>query len=251
MSDVQDQIKALYGSDAAKAYFTLDQSQRVAMDASIASMAKRLFAELNKKYAKAFGLASVVLAERMVDQVSKESATNLHRSIKKVSGGLSIKTKIFGGDLKETFKASITANANLIKTLPQEYLDSVSSAVFRSIASGNGLEDLQPYLEKKYDGNIRKAKNVALDQTRKAYNDINADRMRAVKMTKFEWVHTGGGHKPREYHMEEYPVGLNGGIFDVNDPPIIDEKTGERGLPGHAINCKCVMRPVLEFDNDE
>ncbi|RIQ43658.1 phage head morphogenesis protein, partial [Bordetella avium] len=32
-----------------------------------------------------------------------------------------------------------------------------------------------------------------------------------------------------------------------DNPPIIDKTTGERGLPGQLINCKCRMRPVIDF----
>lgn len=240
--DVEKQIKALYRSEKAEEYFTLD--------AGIANTAKRLLDALKSKYDSLFAEIGESLSTKMVNQVSKESATNLHRSMSTLSGGMSIKSKIFDSDVGETIKASVAQNVGLIKTIQSQYLDKVSSAVFRSIASGNGLEDLQPYFETWYGENTRKAKNVALDQTRKAYNSINADRMRHVGMNKFEWVHSGGGHKPREYHIDPYPAGLNGGIFDINDPPVIDPKTGERGLPGHAPNCKCVMRPLLEFGND-
>ena len=49
----------------------------------------------------------------------------------------------------------------------------------------------------------------------------------------------------------KWPQGLNGGIFDFDNLPVIDEKTGERGIPGQAINCKCRMRPIVEFEKGE
>lgn len=254
MKDVERQVSELYETDTAKQYFSFDAQSEMTptgMDASIASMAERLLAQLDKKYSKLFGKASWMLAEKMVEQAGKESAVNLARSAEKLSGQLTLKTQIFNSDLKETYKASINANADLIVSIQSQYIDKVKSAVYRSISTGNGVADLKPFFEKEFGMTERKAKNIALDQTRKAYNSINADRMRAVGMNKFEWVHSGGGHKPRELHITEYPAGLNGGIFDVNDPPVIDEKTGERGLPGTSINCRCVMRPLLEFGDDE
>lgn len=249
MRDTERQLKALYETETAQQYFATDA--RHGMDASITTLAKRVIAELQRKYKKMFGEASKVLAQRMVAQVEKESAIRLKSSLKDISGGLTIKTEIFNDDVNNTMRSSLQANADLIKTIPRDYLDKVGGAVYRSIASGNGLQDLTPFLEKQYGAGTKKARNVALDQTRKAYNDINADRMRAVGVKKFEWVHSGGGHKPREYHQADWPVGLNGGIFEIDNPPIIDEKTGERGLPGHAINCRCVQAPVLDFGDDE
>lgn len=249
MEDVTRQVEALYSTPDAQRYFAKDGAA-VGMDASLSGAADRLFAELIKKYERMFGKASRLLAQRMVEQAGKESAVQLSRSIEKLAGGLTLKTNIMNSDLRETFKSTINANADLIVSIQRQYIDEVKSGVYRSIASGNGLADLQPFLQKRFDLTDRKAKNLALDQTRKAFNDINADRMRAVGMTKFEWIHSGGGHKPRPYHFDDFPAGLNGGIFDINDPPIVDEKTGERGLPGHAINCKCTMRPILEFGEE-
>lgn len=50
---------------------------------------------------------------------------------------------------------------------------------------------------------------------------------------------TAGGEKVRESHRK-----LEGLIFFLNDPPIIDEK-GTRGFPGEAFNCRCSLLPII------
>ena len=149
----------------------------------------------------------------------------------------------------------MNVNVDLIKTINANYLEQVKGAVNRSIQNGGGLETLVPnmnkFLKSEAQKTRNKAKNVALDQTRKAYNALNAARMERIGVKKFEWVHSGGGQSPREYHMAAAPSGLNGGIFSIDDPPVIDQKTGELGLPGQAINCKCIMRPLIQFDEGE
>ena len=70
--------------------------------------------------------------------------------------------------------------------------------------------------------------------------------MEKLGLKKFEWLHSGGGHHPRPDH-----VAMSGNIYSFTSLPIIDSKTGERGIPGQAINCKCVMRPVIEFEQGE
>jgi SPP1 gp7 family putative phage head morphogenesis protein len=79
------------------------------------------------------------------------------------------------------------------------------------------------------------------------YNNLNASRMKAIGLNKYEWVHSGGGQRPREFHRDV----LNGQIFSLDDPPIIDEQTGERGIPSQLINCRCTMLPLLEFSNGQ
>lgn len=47
----------------------------------------------------------------------------------------------------------------------------------------------------------------------------------------------------------DYPTGLNGGIFDIDDPPVIDKRTGEKGFPGQLSYCMCIMQAVLDFED--
>ena len=126
-----------------------------------------------------------------------------------------------------------------------QYLGEVQGQVMRSITSGQGLKDLIPYLNTKYDQNIRHARNVAFDQTRKAYSNINAGRMQANGIKSYEWIHSGGGQHPRKLHQQ-----MNGRVYRLDDPPVIDERTQERGIPGRAINCRCTMRPIVSFGDD-
>jgi uncharacterized protein with gpF-like domain len=44
---------------------------------------------------------------------------------------------------------------------------------------------------------------------------------------------------------------MDGNVYSFDDPPIIDKNTGERGIPGQAINCRCFMVPVIEFEDEE
>ena len=69
--------------------------------------------------------------------------------------------------------------------------------------------------------------------------------------THFEWIHSGGSQQPRSYHMRAHPSGLNHGIFRIDEPPVIDPNTGTRGFPGDLPNCRCTMRPVLKFEDEE
>ncbi len=195
------------------------------------------------------------MAERMVLRTDKDSKSSLHRSLKELSGGLSIKTDVMSPDIKEALTSSINANVDLIKSIPQDYLDNIRGTVTRSIQQGGDMQTLQKKISESLNREQKKvrnkAKNVALDQTRKAATALTSARMEKVGINKFEWVHSGGGQTPRCYHQDKWPKGLNGGIFDINDPPVIDKKTGERGLPGFLPHCKCFMRPIVQFDEGE
>jgi SPP1 gp7 family putative phage head morphogenesis protein len=241
----QNQVIKLFSNNGPEKFYQ-KRKESVAMDASLASQARILTNELIAKFESLFSSVAKPLAEDMVKGAARESKTNLNASLKKLSGGLTLNTNLATTGLKEIVKATVTENVALIKSIATNYLSNVQKAVMRSITTGNGLEDLIPALEKQKGITKRHAKNVALDQTRKAYNAINKGRMEKVGIKKFKWVHSGGGQKPRQDHID-----MSGNIYSFDDLPVIDKKTGERGIPGQAINCGCTMVPVIEFENQQ
>lgn len=220
-----------------------------AMDASIASQARILTNKMRDKFSKLFASIAQPAAERMTTRAEKDSGTKLGISLREMSGQLTLKGNVFNDDLRDVITASVAENVSLIKRIPEKYLDDVQGAVMRSIQTGgNGLADLQPQLEKYGVQTKNWAKNVSLDQTRKAYNSINASRMQTLGVKQFEWVHSGGSNHPREYHRDV----LNGKIFSFDDLPHLDGPgKGERGIPGQAPYCRCTMRPIFKFDDDD
>lgn len=251
-ADYAMEMRQLYTSESSKEYFVEDS---VAMDASISSQSKKITDKLNKKWQKIFKEEGKNISKLMLAGIDKSSATALSVSLKELSGGLAINAGQVTKDVKEVVKSSFNANVKLITSIQEQYSNQIIGAVDRSIMTGGGLQDLIPSIEYALKDQARiaknRSKNIALDQTRKAYNSINKARMESLGIKKFEWIHSGGGRDPRQNHKARWPNGLNGGIFSFDDLPIIDEKTGERGIPGQAINCKCRMKPVIEFDDGE
>lgn len=241
---VRREIEKFFKSDDMKKFRA--EQVKMAQDASIASQARILTNKLISRFTWLFNDRAPDLAEMMVNSQLKNSRVSLAASLKELSGGLTIKTNFMTGDLNEIVKSIVAENVSLIKSIADVYLSNVQKSVLRSITFGQGLKELIPQL-KKFDGmSERHAKNVALDQTRKTYNSINRARMEKVGVKKFKWLHSGGGQKPRKDHIE-----MNGNIYSFDDLPVIDRRTGERGIPGQAINCRCRMAPVIEFNESE
>lgn len=233
-AQVKREVLRLFDTDAAGAHF--------GQDATIASQSRMLMASLGARFNDLFAKKAKPLAENMVANADKAGSKALHSSLQKLSGGMSLKTSLGSPALSEITKAAVAENVSLIKSIASNYLQKVEGAVMRSITTGNGLQDLIPALEQ-YEGQThRRAKNIALDQTRKAYNSINRGRMEALGVQKFMWHHSGGGAHPREDHVE-----MDGKVYRFDDLPIIDARTGERGIPGQAPNCRCTLSPVFDF----
>lgn len=244
-TEVTRSVMNLFKTKNSKEYF--EQQKKATMDASVTSKAKKLMNKLTRKYTQLFKQKAPTFAENMLNGSLATSETTLKTSLKKLSGGLTLNTGIVPSGMEDAAKAIIQENVALIKSIPVEYLDDVQGAVMRSISAGEGGETIEESL-RKYNGiSERRVRNIALDQTRKAYNAINKMRMQAVGVKKFEWVHSGGGQHPRQSHMD-----LNGHIFSFDDLPLKGEEGFINGqYPGQAINCACTMVPVIEFDNGE
>lgn len=151
-------------------------------------------------------------------------------------------------EIEEAMQVSIMENASLIKSLPPQYIERVSGAVTRAMQ--NGMSDIELAFEIAKYGKmtIRRAVNIAHDQSRKSYVALTMRKMQQYGFKKFKWLHVGGSIHPREYHLKEYPYGLNHGIFDMDNPPVIDPKTGAKGFPAQLPFCRCTMQAVYELE---
>lgn len=232
-------VTRLFKGEAAEEYFS--------EDASISSQARVLMNKLTATFNSLFARRAKAMADKMVGNADKASKSSLHGSLKDLSGGLMIKTDIMTGDLGEALNAATWENVQLIKTISSDYLANIQGAVMRSISLGsNGLADLVPYMQQHKEITQRHARNIALDQTRKAFNICNSERMKAIGVKKFEWIHSGGGVHPRREHIQ-----MDGHIFDFDNLPVIGVMYGSevRGIPGQLPNCRCTMAPVIEFND--
>lgn len=151
-------------------------------------------------------------------------------------------------EMLEATKAAVIENVSLIKTIPAKFLDRVAGVATRAMQAGGDVKRLAEALTHYGEMSLNHATRIALDQTFKTYTAINIRKFQNAGVKKFEWIHTGGSIHPREYHLAEAPAGLNHGIFDLNDPPVIDQRTGEVGYPGQLPYCRCTMAAVVDLD---
>ena len=251
-ADVRKQVSRLFRGETADEYFD-EQEELAAMDASIASQARVLMNKLIRKFNRLFALRALPLAETMVAGAAKYSKTQVTANARELSGNLALKLPAVPAGMEDVFKASVNENVALIKSIPQQYFVDVTGQVMRSITTGQGLADLIPALMRYRGVCKRRAKNIALDQTRKAYNSINKQRMQAAGIKQFRWIHSGGGQHPRRSH-----IALSGKIFAFDDLPVINEEQVARGyegpvkgIPGQAINCRCTMVPIMDFELED
>ena len=220
-----------------------ESSFKSAMDAGITTQARIRLNSLREKWEVRFNKLAKESVAKMIARVDKNSLVTLNQSLREVSKGLEIDTAYSDQRLIDVIQASTQEAAQLIKRIPSQYLDQVQGEVMRAITSGRGMQDLVPFFKQKYQGDVRWARHVAMDQTRKTAASINQVRLQKFGVEEYVWVHTMGSRYPRKDH-----IAMSGKTFRYDDPPVIDKRTGERGHPGTAVFCRCVSRPLFKFN---
>jgi SPP1 gp7 family putative phage head morphogenesis protein len=222
------------------------QSEVITLDASISAQARMTLSALRRKFASLFNRNAPKIVDQIFNGIDKASETSLGQSLKQLSGGLTLKTDSMPAALKQAMQASVAENVQLIKSISSQYHTQIEGAVMRSLQpGGRGMADVREALSK-YEGITEKRKDlIATDQVRKVTTAMNVERSKSAGIKKFKWRHSGGGSEPRELHLK-----LNNQTFSYDDPPVIDEKTGERGFPGQLINCRCQAIPVIEWGEE-
>ena len=232
IKETKRQLESFKQKPKVKEFFAED-------DNNVSESAKEMLGVLSYKFDDLFSDV-IGYVPYHIDTISNMSKQN----VKTAFPQFGINTDHTTSELKDVISAVIDDNVNYIKSIPEQYLKDLSGYVNRSIATGGGYKDLLSHIDRIGGVTKRRAKNIALDQTRKAYNSITKQRLLSAGVEKYEWIHSHGGAHPRRLHLS-----YDGKVFRFDDPPIIDERTGERGIPGQAVNCKCTMRPVLDFED--
>ena len=204
-----------------------------------AQSANAILSNLSDKFDSEFTFAGKKWAGDIVEVASVASEVQLRLSLKEGAEFLTLPTTNIPRDM---FAALTQENAELFKTIPEKFHDAVQSAVMQSIVEGKGYKDLKPFFELHSDGTLNYAHLRTMDQTRKAFNTLSAERMKALGIEEFEWMHSGGSAHPRKLHQD-----LNGKIFRFDNLPFLGVMYGldVYGLPGKMINCRCRMRPII------
>lgn len=222
---------------------------QISFDESISSQARIALNQLQQKYGDKFSEKSKKLVQSLLKKTNRYSNLQINNALKSMLGdnakNFVLKGSAISPEKSEIMKALMFENVSLIKSIPNEYFKQITGSVARSIENGEGIRQLAKELREYGAKTDRRAQLIAQDQTRKAYNSINLRNFQDNNVRKFKWLHSGGSRDPRPYHKEV----LDGQIFDINDPPVIDPKTGERGFPGQLPYCRCVMAAVLDFED--
>lgn len=176
------------------------------------------------------------IAKDLVGKSKTHYDKRLHNMLKKRGFTVGFKHTKF---VEDQAAIAMGENVALIKSIGNQYLDKVRSAVWRSVKGGYDLESLVKQL-KEIDGvEDRRAKNIAKDQVAKINQAFEAARAEELGITDAIWVHSSAGKTYRHDHVK-----ANGTRYKIKEGCLI---SGEYIQPAEKINCRCRAKLVIEI----
>jgi uncharacterized protein with gpF-like domain len=131
------------------------------------------------------------------------------------------------------------ANADLIKTIPEQYLMDVRALVNDSLFRGRDLGGLEADLVDRYHITERRARMIAKDQSNKATQGLARLEAEECGITRAIWHHVTASRHPRPTHQE-----MDGTEYEIAQG-CWDPEVGRHIQPGELVNCNCRSRWVV------
>jgi len=174
------------------------------------------------------------LAEEMILNVEKRvyenfKANRIETITPKMSDAIA---KQFAENYTDTIRFEIK------NRLPEEVIK-MRKVVGQMAIDGESRITIRQYIEKNFTKDQKKAKFLARNESKLAVTEYLKAKYQSEGSEEFTW-YTSNDERVRDDHKE-----LHGTKHRYDNPPIIDKRTGRRGLPGEDYGCRCTFVPIF------
>lgn len=201
--------------------------------------------DIDKAFAAALLETNKALPEKTIEaaaqstalRVSEWSANQFQQQVQRV-----IKVNLYDdtSGLAEHLDLFVSDNVKLIKSLAFGHLEDLKGVVTRGARAGLRHEEVAQQIEHQFGVAKNRAALIATDQIGKLNGEINQIRQTNLGVRRYRWS-TSLDERVRKQHQK-----LEGSVQEWTKPPVVDERTGERGHPGQPIRCRCSAIPILD-----
>ena len=175
--------------------------------------------------------ATEKLAETIVKRQQQISDKQLAENIK-MSTGIDLYGLMQGESLEDAVNEAVAANVSLIKSIPDQYFNSVQAAVLSGIQEGKSIAEITKAVKKLGNSTDARAELIAQDQLGKINGRLTQLRQQKMGITHYYWA-TSRDERVRHSHRLR-----NGRLFAWDKPP-------DDGHPGIPIRCRCTAIPYI------
>ena len=140
---------------------------------------------------------------------------------------------------KEQIAQAYTNNIQgyVIKDFDDKRIPQMREKIMQLTLQGYRQDKIEELLEREYNIMKNKAEFLARNETAILLAEYKKASYQAMGFDRFIWKCIGDS-RTRDLHRH-----LNNTTWSYDNPPIIDERTGQTGLPGETYNCRCTAIP--------
>lgn len=201
--------------------------------------------DIDAAFAAAAAAAAKGLPEKTIEaaaqstalRVTEWSADQFQQQVQRV-----VQVNLFDdtSGLAPHLELFVSDNVKLIKSLTAGHLEDLKGVVTRGARAGLRHEEVAAQIEKQFGVAKNRAALIASDQIGKLNGELNKLRQTNLGVRRYRWS-TSQDERVRKGHRN-----LEGTIQLWSTPPIVDQRTGERGHPGQPIRCRCSAIPIID-----
>ena len=169
------------------------------------------------------------------------SNTNQYTGTVNANLGVNLDDVLKTDGLNSFVNAKTLESTDMLEKLKNETMTAYKANVLRRMSAGASLADLFKQVQKDTKGRLNRGDLIARNELKAFNSELTKKRSQNLGINKAVWQ-TVEDERVRPCHQafngKEYVIGK--GLYC--------SQTGEWEEPGEPINCRCVARPLVEFD---
>lgn len=190
------------------------------------------------RYARLLEPWARTVGERMLHEIAARDKRAWRYMSAEISRGLS--EEIATAPTGRVFQQRLAAQVDLITSLPREAAERVHRLTMQAMTQGKRIDWVASEIMRSGHVTRSRADLIARTEVGRTHTEFQRARAESVGVTHYKWV---ARHDAQTRHDHRI---LDGKIFAYAEPPIADQRTGERYHPGCGPNCRCISIPVVD-----
>jgi SPP1 gp7 family putative phage head morphogenesis protein len=136
-------------------------------------------------------------------------------------------------------RALLAEQVELIQSIPREAAQRVHRLTLAGLEDSTRFTEIAAEIKRTTSVTESRAVLIARTEVARTSTTLTQARAQSIGADSYIW-RTSGDSSVRSDHKK-----LNGKIFQWNNPPVADERSGERANPGCIWNCRCFAEPII------
>ncbi|WP_429498946.1 phage minor head protein [Robbsia andropogonis] len=141
----------------------------------------------------------------------------------------------------QVMRQLLADQVGLIQSIPRDAAERVHRLTLEGLTDSTRASEIAKEIMRSGDVAKARATLIARTEVSRTATTLTQARAQYIGSSSYIW-RTVGDSDVRSEHRE-----LNGKVFNWNDPPVADARSGARAHPGCIYNCRCYAEPILPF----